>query len=134
LLKKYKPFDRDVYLRCVRILRRVDEFLEQRVEDNEERRNVRFYVARYASCSVTKNAYCPPDLLLKAKSESISDSVLEAGLRAVKMIYKKRGQDDEAAKGKEMVADLDGLLVKTFSPHNKKKQHSNKRLYYDGKR
>jgi hypothetical protein len=122
LLTKYKPFDLDIYLRCVNILRRVDEFLEQRVEDNEERRNVRFYVVRYASCAVTKNAYCPPVLLLKANIESITDSVLEAGLRAVKKIYKKRGEDDDAAKGKEMLAELDGLLVKKFSPPHKNKK------------
>ncbi|MCU1268978.1 MAG: hypothetical protein JWN74_272 [Acidobacteriaceae bacterium] len=102
LFNKYRPFDLEVYLRCVKILRRVDAFLDPLDQDNVLRRNVRFYLARYVSCAVTKNAYCPPGHLVAADVDGITDAQLYEGLEEITTIYVSQGANDEAAKNTDM--------------------------------
>jgi hypothetical protein len=56
------PFDISVYLNCVGLVRRVDQFLEtpKLRLDAEAKRNIRFYLAKYAACAAIGNAHCPP--------------------------------------------------------------------------
>jgi len=118
---KFKPFDLEVYLRCVLVLRRIDQFIEDpnRKLNAEEQRNLRFYLARYAACRLMGSAYCTPKRLVDAKGKSITDAELAEGLRAVKRIYRNNGGDDDAAKGTKMAADLEKLLLKKFPPPKK---------------
>jgi hypothetical protein len=118
---KEKPYELAVYLQCIRILRRVDEFIEnphQRL-DSVEQRNMRFYLTRYAACHLMRSAYFVPELLLKAAKKTITDDELKEGLRLVRRIYRKNGEDDDAAKGTDMATDLDKNLIKKYSPPNK---------------
>jgi hypothetical protein len=118
--KDKKPFDVAVYLQCVRILRHTDAYIENptRKLDNIQQRNLRFYLARYIACEMTKNFYCPvadlisPRVLLSA----ITDRKMSKYLREVKAIYEKNGNDDDAAKGKGMLQDLDNFLQAKYSP------------------
>src|SRR5262249_25805561 len=119
LSNKYKPFDREVYLQCVKILRRVDGFLDQQDIDNVQKRNVRFYLARYISCVLTNNAYCPPADLAACNPDTITDAQLQEGLREVLKVYNAKGGGDEAAKNTDMTMELDSILIAKYSPpHN----------------
>ncbi|MGD0902839.1 MAG: hypothetical protein ABR924_07845, partial [Terracidiphilus sp.] len=114
--KSQKPYELEVYLQCVRILRRVDEFIENPNQklDAIEQRNLRFYLARYAACHLAGTTYCHPAQLLKTAKKAITDNELTKGLKTVQRIYKKQGGDDDAAKGPQMTVDLDRILLKRF--------------------
>jgi hypothetical protein len=116
---RIKPYDLPTYLRCVRILRRVDDFIEGLDLDSVEQRNIRFYLVRYAACYLTCSAYCFPRELAKSAKKKISDEELMSGLKLIRRIYKKCGEDDDAAKGNKMIADLDKILIRKFSPPNR---------------
>lgn len=122
LLGEAKPYDLAVYLQCVRILRRVDEFLEAPLQklDNIQQRNLRFYLARTVACSLTKSAYCPPRELATAKVNKISKAELKRCLAMVRPIYENNGNDDNAAKGNNMNAELDKLLIEKYALLEKK--------------
>jgi hypothetical protein len=66
-----------------------------------------------------RSAYFVPELLLKAAKKTITDDELKEGLRLVRRIYRKNGEDDDAAKGTDMATDLDKNLIKKYSPPNK---------------
>lgn len=122
LSKEAKPYDLAVYLKCVKILRQVDEFLESPTQnlDNVQQRNLRFYLARTVACSLTKSAYCPPHMLASAKVDKISKAELKRCLAIVRKIYEDSGNDDNAAKGKTMNVKLDALLMKKYASAEKK--------------
>jgi hypothetical protein len=120
LIEQDAPYDLGVYLQCVLVLRRVDEFLEDpklRL-DNAEIRNLRFYLMRYASCALTKNAHCPPGELAKTKIDNLTDDNLKKYLGNLQRIYRHYGANDDAAKGKHMVRDLDTELLASYSAPN----------------
>jgi hypothetical protein len=125
---KKDPYELAVYLGCIKILRRVDEFIESPLQrlDPVEQRNLRFYLARYVACQLTGSAYFATGLLLRAMNRAISDDELKAALKVVRRVYRKNGGDDDAAKGKDMSADLDEILKKKFSPPNKTAKMRNK--------
>ncbi len=120
LFNDKKPFDAAVYLQCVLILRHTDAYIENPANklDNIQQRNLRFYLARYIACAMTKNFYCPVAELtaLKVLLSTITDRKMGRYLREVKAIYKKNGEDDDAAKGKGMFQDLDKFLLAKYSP------------------
>jgi hypothetical protein len=119
-VEEHRPYDLSIYLQCVRIVRRVDKFLDIPALklDNEAKRNILFYLARYAACAATRNAYSPPGELLRVDADALTDDFLKEGLKVVKRIYKRYGGNDEAGKSPRMVKALDKWLVQTFSPPN----------------
>ena len=118
-LFRKKPLDLQVYLRCVQILRRVDAFIANLKLEAIEQRNVRFYLIRYAACSLTGNAYSPPGFMKDKYVDDLSDEELSKGLDIVRTVYMRHGGDDDAAKGKLMNADFDRVLITKFSPPHK---------------
>jgi Mg2+ and Co2+ transporter CorA len=112
----HPPYDIPVYLNCVLLVRRIDEFLEtpKLRLDTEGKRNVRFYLAKYAACDAIKNAYCPPSEIANLKIDSITDEMLKAHLKIVRRIYKARGGNDDAGRSPKMSESLRKVLLKTF--------------------
>ena len=54
-VERCRPHDFEVYLQCWKIVRRVDEFLDEpklRL-DNEAKRNILYYLARCVACAAT---------------------------------------------------------------------------------
>lgn len=113
----HPPFNINVYLNCVLLVRRVDRFLETpglRL-DTEGKRNVRFYLAKYAACSLINNAHCPPQEITEMKLDALSDESLREQLRAVRGIYRKCGGNDDAGRSPEMSARLNKALRKLYA-------------------
>jgi hypothetical protein len=118
------PFDIQVYLNCVRLVRRVDKFLGQRQLklNNEDRRNIRFYLAKYAASEAVKNAYCPPAEIAKIKVDLIAEDTLLRQFRRVRRLYKRHGGNDDAGRSPLLSAALNKLLIKDLSPPSKQRR------------
>lgn len=116
------PFDISVYLNCVLLVRRVDEFLENRPRklDAESIRNIRFYLAKYAACAAIQNAHCPPGKISKLDIAQITDDFLEKHFKQVRRIYRSHGANDIAGRSPKMSVSLVRHLRRTFSPSRKK--------------
>ena len=115
------PFDISVYLNCVKLVRRVDQFLETpnlRLSA-EAKKNIRFYLAKYAACAAIGNAHCPAVEISKMDVDAIADESLRAHLRVVRAIYRRYGGDDDAGRSPKMSAALKKTLSKTFSANGK---------------
>jgi hypothetical protein len=118
-----KPLDLDVYLSCVKILRKIDEYFRRRRIDTTTRRNTRFYLARAASVAAFANAYFQPYHLVTFDVDGkLTDNLLDDCFRRVNRIYKSRGGDDDAAKSRKMSDSLSRSLIKTYSPPNRKRR------------
>jgi len=116
------PFNISVYLNCVLLVRRIDEFLgtpKLRL-DAEAKRNIRFYLAKYSACSAINNAHCPPNEIAQMKINTITDESLKTQLRIVRNIYRRHGGNDDAGRSPKMSESLKKLLLKTFSPGDKR--------------
>lgn len=112
------PFDISVYLNCVLLVRRVDQFLETpnlRL-DAEAKRNIRFYLAKYAACAAIGNAHCPAVQISRMDVSAITDEWLKAHLKVVRGIYRSHGGNDDAGRSPKMSDSLRKKLLKTFSP------------------
>ena len=46
----------------------------------------------------------------------LPDALINNSYKRVMRLYKKHGEDDDAARGKELVADLQKALVAKYSP------------------
>jgi hypothetical protein len=118
------PFDIRVYLNCVRLVRRVDKFLGQpnlRL-DAEDKRNIRFYLAKYMACEAVKSAYCPPPQIADIDIDSIAEDAMTRRFKAVRRLYRRHGGNDDAGRSPAFSAALNKLLVKEFSPPHKKQR------------
>ena len=93
----HPPFDINVYLNCVRLVRRVDAFLGQpKLKlDAEDRRNIRFYLAKYMACDAIKNAYCPPARIAAMDVDAITDDSLLLRFKRVRRLYRRHGGNDD---------------------------------------
>ena len=121
---KFRPYDFEIYLRCWQIIKRVDQFLNlpELHLDNESRRNLLYYMARAAACTMTKNAHCPPGELLKVDLSLLTDDFMRTQcLQMVKRIYKRNGGNDEAGKNPKTGEELQRKLVKMYSPTKQSK-------------
>lgn len=121
------PFDITVYLNCVLLLRRVDQFLDTpslRL-DAEAKRNIRFYLAKYAACDAIKNARCPAVEISRMDVNAITDESMRAALRVVKSIYRRYGGNDDAGRSQKMSDSLRKKLIRTFAPKRNKQDKRN---------
>jgi len=119
-----KPYDIKVYLNCLGIVRRVDAFLGKASYKltNEDKRNIRFYLARYVACSIVRNAHCPPSEIAKIDLDKISDDLILPFFKRVKSLYRRHGGNDEAAKSPKLGRAFDRIMINTFSPpHSRRK-------------
>lgn len=119
------PFDISVYLNCVRLVRRIDQFLDTPTLrlDAEAKRNIRFYLAKYAACDAIRNARCVAVEISKMDVNAITDESLKAHLKVVRGIYRRYGGNDDAGRSPQMSVSLKKKLLKTFS--SKRNAHKN---------
>jgi hypothetical protein len=113
----HPPFEISVYLNCVRLIRRIDHFLDTpnlRL-DAEAKRNIRFYLAKYAACAAIANAHCPAVEISRMNVDSITDESLRAYLTIVRRIYRSHGGNDDAGRSHKMSAALKKNLSRRFS-------------------
>ena len=116
------PYDTEIYLRCIQILRKVDDYLRRRGVDSITKRNVRFYMARCVAVAVNRNAYFPPHQLQRLDVEAkLTDALLADCYTRVHRLYQFGGGDDDYAKNKRMSDALSRSLVNAYSPPNKSK-------------
>jgi hypothetical protein len=118
----------DVYLRCVQIVRKVDSFLSALDLDSNTSLNLRFYVALDMATGLAGNAHCPPDKISAIDVErDFTEARLKESYKRLRALYMRYGGDDDAAKGKDMVAALLKSLKKRHSPPKKKAKGKKKK-------
>lgn len=123
------PFDIKVYLNCVLLVRRVDKFLgkPQMRLTTEDKRNVRFYLAKYMACEAIKCAYCAPAAIANMKIDGITEDSLLHRFKRIRRLYRRHGGNDDAGRSPAMSAALTRLLVKEFSPPNQRRKSKARR-------
>jgi hypothetical protein len=112
----HPPFEISVYLNCVRLIRRIDHFLDTpnlRL-DAEAKRNIRFYLAKYAACAAIANAHCPAVEISRMNVDSITNESLRAYLTIVRRIYRSHGGNNDAGRSHKMSAALKKNLSRHF--------------------
>ena len=106
-------YNLNVYLQAVRLLRRVDKFLDG--TEAIHRRNLRFYMCTYIASVESGHARVLPEDLLKIDGETISEKRLQAAYNKIEALYeslaKKHQKDaeydyDGVAKGTELIRKL----------------------------
>lgn len=123
-----RPYDSNIYLRCIQILRRVEEYLRRQRVDSITRRNVRFYMARCAAVAANGNAYFPPHELIRLDVDrQLTDGLLDDSYKRVHRLYQFSGGDDDAAKSQKLSGALSRSLINTYSPPNKTKDDAHER-------
>jgi len=105
-----------VYLPCVRLLKKVEQFLRAIPLDKKEIRNLKFYVASFLACRLTESPQPPASLVLGFDPEAINDKVLKRCYSEVLIKYQKLGADDTVAKGPALTK----LLTRTVRRRYKK--------------
>jgi hypothetical protein len=105
----------------VRLVRRVDRFLEtpKLRLGPEAKRNIRFYLAKYAACAAIGNAHCPAVEICQMDVDAITDESLKTYLKVIKGIYRRYGSNDDAGRSPKMSAALNKVLLRTFSKRTK---------------
>jgi hypothetical protein len=99
------------------LVRRVDRFLEKpslRL-NAEAKRNIRFYLAKYAACAAINNAHCPAVEISKLDVNAITDESLASHLKIIRIIYRSHGGNDDAGRSFKMSAALKKKLLRTFA-------------------
>ena len=97
----------EVYLACVRILRRVEDHLRSMVGlDSKDRNNIRFYVALELARDMTGEAIPSLSSLKMAASSDISDGDVRSATDRVVAKYRELGGTDQVAKGTELKSAL----------------------------
>ncbi|MGA2152899.1 MAG: AIPR family protein, partial [Bryobacteraceae bacterium] len=114
-----REFDVDLYLACITIDRRVESFLEgypsSRIQD-EEKRDIRYYLDMWLACEVTSSsAPSPSDLAQKVEScKALPDATIERACKRVLKRYRKLGGTEQIAKGPELSRSLQKSLSWLF--------------------
>jgi hypothetical protein len=108
-------------------VRKVDAFLSSLDLDSNTSLNLRFYLALNMSAGVIGNAYCPPNEICAIDIDrDFTEVRLKESYKRMKALYVRYGGDDDAAKGKGMVAALLKSLQKRYSSPKKKRKAPNK--------
>jgi hypothetical protein len=110
------PYNINVYLKCVLLIRRIDKFLEtpKLKLDAEAKRNIRFYLAKYVACELINNAYCAPNRISEMDIGKVTDDSLKEQLKLIRKIYRACGGNDDAGRSQIMSAKLTKILKNKF--------------------
>jgi hypothetical protein len=95
-----------VFLTSVRILHRVEEFLEALELDRGLERNLKFYVAAYLACKLCQHANPSADQILTVDTTTIDGAVLHECYTRVKVKYDEQGGNDVVARGPDLARKL----------------------------
>lgn len=96
-----------VYLTCVRLVRRLEQFFDSAVTiARGDERNVKFYVVAYLACRQTTSADPYPDDLVAINVISIDDRTIKDCFDRVLKKYKKLGANDTVARGSQLLKSM----------------------------
>jgi hypothetical protein len=116
----HPPFEIMVYLNCVRLVRRIDQFLQSETRLSfEDKRNIRFYLAKSTACSVIGNAYCAPGAVASMDVDAIAEASIAGRFKVVRRLYRRLGENDDAGRSPKFSAALHKALVRELSPPRK---------------
>ena len=105
------------FVKCVLLIRDVDEYFEGGPLTPGDRNNLLFYVAYHAVCEAVKNAAPTAQDILKIESGALRSQLLNS-LIAVQQIYNRLSANvenpDTVAKGTEMLAQIRGQLEEKY--------------------
>jgi hypothetical protein len=119
------PYDIKVYLNCVKLVRRTDQFLTVQPKlTNEDKRNIRFYLVKYLACKAIGSAYCVPGQIATLNADAMVDSLIDEPFKKVRRLYRLHGGDDDAGRSPDLSSALNKLLIREFSPPNKRKKRT----------
>jgi hypothetical protein len=114
-----------VYVKCMKLVRRVDAYLVERNElTRGDRRNIRYYVAAILACNLTNSH--PPDAagVAALDAEKVSEDDLERAFFTVWLKFQKLGPIDSVAKGTVLLKKLNTDLKRKLSRAAKAAKHS----------
>ena len=108
-----------VYVSSVKILKRVNEFLEHKVPDRGKRLNLVFYLAMYATGIALRSPKPQRKRIASFDLSILTDDFLEKCYTFVESEYLTLGGDDRVAKGSDLSSKLKSDLVNRFSASKK---------------
>lgn len=117
-------YDLNVYLKSTEILRRVEDFLDEKSLELIHRRNLKFYLCMYVCCAKVASAYNPPGQILKIDTASLSEEFLTDCYSRVWKHYQKSADKfkvdgerdyDSLAKGPHLLKAINTDLKRRFS-------------------
>lgn len=103
-----------VYLACVRIMRRVNEYLDGTDLAYGDKRNLRFYVGMEAVCSVLASVEPTKEQIGSLDLATLDDKRLKASVQIVWEIYHDLGGIDSVSKGTDLLDALKSRLRAEF--------------------
>jgi hypothetical protein len=96
-----------VYLICVRIVQRVEEYLSKSGVPRKDITNIRFYIAALIACNMTdKIDPVPAEVVAKIAVDALSDKIIRDALGVVWNFYEQYSIDedrDDVARGTELL-------------------------------
>jgi hypothetical protein len=109
--KSSRALELSAYLKCVLIVRRVEDYLKaMKSVDYSDRRNLLFYLAYYATAKICKTPDPGSDEVFAVRSTDLSNELLQEAFGVVNEVYlqlsKKEENRDAVAKGTEMLAAI----------------------------
>jgi hypothetical protein len=96
-----------IYVRCTKLMRRVDSYMARKPELTKgDRRNIRYYVAAMLACNETGAIPPDPTKVAAIETDRISEDALERAFITVWLKFQKLGPTDKIAKGPELLKKL----------------------------
>lgn len=96
-----------LYLQCVKIMKKVEEFLRNtNIEYSGGINNIKFHLAMFATLLLLNTSEVKPDKIANLSVDGFDDELLEQCLQEVVTIYQQMGDNDQVAKGPEFVQKL----------------------------
>jgi len=110
-----------MYLTCIRVIRRVDEYLRLPAVGMEagDKRNIKFYLAAYLVCKLTGKSAPTIQEIEKLDLTRIDDAILAECLKPIWTKYADLGFDDAAAKGSDLLRWMRTHLARRFAKRAK---------------
>ncbi len=103
-----------LYLTCVRLVRRVEEFLDLAGVERGDKRNVKFYAAAYLACRLTRQVEPSADRLISVTVSEIEEKVTRDCYLRVWKRYEELGKNDTIARGPELLKKLKADIRRRF--------------------
>jgi len=104
-----------MYLTCIRIMRRVDEYLRSTDMEAGDKRNMKFYLASYLVSKLSGRATPTISNIEKTDLAGATDAVMADCLKPIWTRYLNLGGDDAAAKGSALIKWMKSHLARRFA-------------------
>ena len=95
-----------LFLNCIKVQRKVDDFLAESDVERGHRQRLRFYVAMYATCVALKKSRPTKEEILQLDVAQVTNKMIDDSYKRVWKTYSKCGGDNLAAKGPKILQSL----------------------------